>query len=185
MVKITVYDLEKQLIEGKITEEEYKRKKQLLEKLDQLERDLIDRRITEQQYMKEKEAIEAQLLEKPQIISQYANLMKQRKELLNKKEKLRELLLNKEIREETFNKLDGEIDEKIASVDKQLKAMKKEIEERKRFLKEKINKVELELDELHARWRLQELTDTEYREKRQPLEYELNKLKEELEILST
>ncbi len=49
-MKYTARDLERDLAEGRISEEEYKRRKKILERIDRLEEDLINGRITEEQF---------------------------------------------------------------------------------------------------------------------------------------
>ncbi len=112
------------------------------------------------------------------------------KEVKGKREKLRDLLVNKEISEKTFNKLDSEYEEKEKSLTSELAKKKEELESRMSEIEEELEKVRLKLEELRARLALEEISGSEYDSKKSDLEKkekrlsnEMISLKEALELL--
>jgi len=192
--------VEEDLIMGKISEEEYKNQKRKIKayiSLLELEDMLIEGKITEDEYKQKKAEYQAIISGEAVVEEEAAPLAKEVrkivskiKEVKGKREKLRDLLVNKEISEKTFNKLDSEYEEKEKSLTSELAEKKEELESRISEIEEELEKVRLQLEELRARLALEEISGSEYdskkldlEEKEKRLSNEMISLKEALELL--
>ncbi len=172
--------VEEDLIAGKITEEEYKNQKRKIEaciSLLELEDMLIEGKITEDEY-KQKRAeyqaiISGEVVPEEEIAplaQEVREIVSKIKEIKGKREKLRDLLVNKEISEKTFNKLDSEYEEKEKDLTSKLSEKKEDLESRISEIEEELEEVRLQLEELRARLALEEISSSEYDAKRRFLE---------------
>ncbi len=199
---VNIAELEKQidmdLTLGKITEEEWKRKMGIIKSIKKLDEDLIYGRITEAEYKNKREALISQLQpptaaptyqpkpETPPPPPLYTNIQKIVSELeivKSKRRKLSDLLLNKEISEKTFNKIDNELESEEKKLEEKLKSLKSEIEERIEKLSSELEELKLQLEEALARWRIGDITEDEYNRKKSELEARKNTVENELETL--
>ena len=187
--------LEEDLLEGRISEAEYKAKKEEINrqiKLLELEEKLIEGQISEEEYKREKarllgeappapeEAVEAI----PEEVQKIFTIAKKLKDVREKREKLRELLLSKEISEPTFQKLDAEYEEKESVLIDQLKKLEETAKERLETIEKRLEGLKLEQEELKARFVLEEISKAEYDSKVGTIETEVKRLtseKEEIE----
>ncbi|HIE23826.1 MAG TPA: hypothetical protein EYP68_06320 [Candidatus Korarchaeota archaeon] len=191
--------VEEDLIMGKISEEEYKNQKRRIKaciSLLELEDLLIEGKITEDEYKQKKKEYEAiisgEIVEKEvaPLAKEVKEIVSKIKEVKKKREKLRDLLVNKEISEKTFNKLDLEYEEKEKNLTNELSEKKEELESRISEIEKELEKVRLQLEELRARLALEEISGSEYDAKKSTLEKkekslssEMISLKEALELL--
>jgi len=183
--------LEEDLLEGRISEAEYKAKKEEITcqiKLLELEEKLIEGQISEEEYKREKARLlgEAPPVPKeavPEEAQKISTIARKLKEIREKREKLRELLLSKEISERTFQKIDAEYEEKEDILVNELRKLEEAAKERLKAIEERIEELKLQQEELKARFALEEITKAEYESKTQALEAELNKLASEREEL--
>ncbi len=192
--------IEEDLIMGKINEEDYKNQKRKIKayiSLLELEDLLIEGKITEEEYKQKKAEYQAIISGEAVVEEAMAPLAKEIKdvvskikEIKSKREKLRDLLMNKEISEKTFNKIDSEYEEKEKDLTSELSEKKEELEERISEIEEELEKVRLQLEELRARLALEEISGSEYDAKKSDLEKkerelsnEMISLKDALELL--
>ncbi len=192
--------LDEELLEGKITEEEYRARKAEIERqieLMDLEDMLIEGKITEEEYKKAKASLlgeakpaappgelipSAEVSEVAQKISQIASKLAEVKE---KREKLRELLISKEISEPTFQKLDSEYEEKENSLELRIKELEAEAKSRLKEIEQKLEEIKLMREEIKARHLLGETPEAEFAKRDRELEAQAERLKAEQERISS
>jgi len=194
--------VEEDLIMGRISEEEYKNQKRKIKayiSLLELDDMLIEGKITEEEYKKKKaeyqaiisgEAAVEEEVEVAPLAEEVMKIVTKIREVKEKRDKLRDLLVNKEISEKTFNKLDLEYEEKEKNLTTELSEKKEEVERRISEIEGELEKVRLQLEELRARLALEEISGSEYDSRKSELEKkekrlssEMMSLKEALELL--
>ncbi len=187
--------LDEELIEGKITEEEYRAKKAAIERqieLMDLEDMLIEGKITEEEYRKAKASLLGEAQPSPlgpeeasevaQKISQIASKLA---EVREKREKLRDLLISKEISEPTFQKLDSEYEEKENSLELKIKELEEEARNRLKEIEQKLEEIKLMREETKARHLLGEVSDGEFRRRDVELARQAERLSKERDSISS
>ena len=208
---VNLAELEKQidmdLALGKITEEEWKRKMDIIKRIKKLDEDLIYGRITEAEYKSKREALISQLQPpgapttypstppppatptppptpvQPPLYANIQKLLSELETIKSKRSKLSDLLISKEISEKTFNKIDGELESREKELEEKLKSLKSEVEERIEKLSSELEELTLELEEALARWKIGDITEAEYNRKKSELEARKNMVEAELETL--
>ncbi len=206
---VNLVELEKQidmdLALGKITEEEWKRKRDIIKRIKKLDEDLIYGRITEAEYKGKREALISQLQPpsvpptypsthpapaipppppvQPPLTAEIQKLLSDLETIKSKRSKLSDLLISQEISEKTFNKIDSELESKEKELEEKLKSLKSEVEERIEKLSSELEELTLELEEALARWKIGDITEAEYNRKKSELEARRNMVKKELETL--
>ena len=189
--------IEDDLLSGRITEGEYKARKDALMKLRKAEEDLIFGRITEEEYKRIKltylPIIEGRAgtevppppptFQKPSIVDEALDLMSKRRKVLEKKSKLKDLLLNKEISEKTFNKIDLELSKEEEEINQRLQEIKHEILLKIKEIEKDLTKAKEEKEEIYARYKIGEVPELEYQAKSSELQTKIDSLEESLKAL--
>ncbi len=201
--------LDLDLIEGRITEAEYRRRKAEIERqmeLIRLDEDLIEGRITEAEYRRRKAEIEGaagpaarpgtqpfqpqpQPQPRPQpppqagAVERARSLARELSEVRAKREKLAALLKDGKIGERTHHKIDLELAERESKLKEDLSKLTGELRERLRQVEGELEDLRLQREEALARHEIGEMPDQEYRRAISEIESREARLSEERESL--
>lgn len=178
---------------GTMGSTEFKSKEEAKRALDQLDEELIEGKISEEEYRRAKASLlgKAEPVEavSPEGVSEVARKISQMasklSEIREKREKLRDLLISKEISEATFQKLDSEYEEKEKSLELKVKELEEESRERLKEIEQKLEEIKLMREEMKARHLLGEIPKSEYESKDGELASQAERLEAERESISS
>jgi len=190
-----VDELTAALLDGKIAEEEYRRRLRELREaaITELDEKLVLCEITEEEYRRLRREVDELIPPGGEVAQPTAEaevrpvdvgpIVDSLSEVREKRGKLRELFDRGEIGERVYSKIDGELAQRESELLERLRELREAAERRLREIGERLEELREREEEAKARWYIGEMSEEEYRSVSSEVRREVGELEREREEL--